>query len=219
MATLYLNSVLERGEDAAVFLFEERQEIFLRRAESLNLPVRSHLETGRLHVREIDTAEVSPGEVAGMLREAVEGGAGAVLLDSLTGYFHSMAHSEMLLAQMHEMLNYLGRHGVLALLVVAQHGLVGPRTETPTDVSYMADTVVLLRYFEAAGQVRKGISVVKKRHGGHERSVRELRLSDEGIEVGAPITDFRGVLSGELTYTGSEDQLMYDNREKSADAS
>lgn len=208
LATLYVTSALERGEQAAVILFDERRETFLARAESLNMRVGGHLEAGRLHVQDVDTAEISPGELAGLLREAVERGARVVVIDSLTGYFHAMAQSEMLLAQMHEMLTYLSRSGVLALLIVAQHGLVSPFSDTPADVSYVADTVVLMRYFEAAGEVRKAISVVKKRHGNHEKSVRELRLTGHGIEVGEPITEFRGVLSGHLTYTGDEGRLL-----------
>ena len=137
------------------------------------------------------------------MRNAVEEGqAKVVLMDSLTGYFHSMPQEEALLSQMHDLLTYLSQSGVLSILIVSQHGLIGQGIQGPLDVSYMADTVVLLRHFEAAGAVRKAISAIKKRSGPHETTIRELTLAPGGITVGEPIRDFSGVLSGMPTFQG-----------------
>lgn len=123
-------------------------------------------------------------------------------MDSLTGYFHSMPQEEALLSQMHDLLTYMSQHGVLSILVVSQHGLIGQGIQGPLDVSYMADSVVLLRHFEAGGSVRKAVSVLKKRSGPHETTIRELTLGPGGISVGEPIKDFSGVLSGMPTFQG-----------------
>ena len=150
-----------------------------------------------------DPAELSPGELTHRICEAVEQrNARIVVIDSLNGYMNAMPSERFLLIQMHELLMYLGKMGVVTLLVMAQHGLMGTAMQTPVDVSFLADTVILLRYFEAMGEVRQAISVVKKRRSGHERTIRELHLGSGGITIGAPLRDFQGVLTGRAQVSG-----------------
>jgi circadian clock protein KaiC len=153
---------------------------------------------------------VSPGEFDHHVRSAAErDGARLIVIDSLNGYLNAMAEERAVLAQLHELLTYLGQQGIVTLLTLAQHGLVGTGTGSPIDVSYLADTVMLLRYFEAAGQIRGAISVVKKRSGPHERTIREFRLGP-GIRVGGPLNRFQGVLAGSPSYLGPEHALLSD---------
>jgi circadian clock protein KaiC len=199
LAALYARAAAARGERAAMFLFDERVEVLRKRAAGLGIDLAPHLESGRLTAQPVDPAELSPGEFAHAVRAAVEppgGGPGArvVVIDSLNGYLQAMPEERFLTAQLHELLNYLGHRGVVTFLVLAQHGMVGPM-ESEVDTTYLADTVILLRYFEARGEVRQALSVVKKRTGRHERTIRELRL-DGGIRVGEPLRDFQGVLTG-----------------------
>ncbi|HEX8072731.1 MAG TPA: ATPase domain-containing protein [Pyrinomonadaceae bacterium] len=186
-----------RGERAAAFIFDEGVNTYLSRAAGLGTDLRAEVEAGRLTVQQVDPAELSPGEFAHTVCEAVEhDGARLVIIDSLNGYLQAMPDERFLTAQMHELLTHLNQQDVVTLLVMAQHGFMGAMS-SPVDVSYLADTVVLLRYFEAAGAIRRAISVVKKRTGPHEDTIRELRLSAaRGVEVGAPLTAFRGVLTG-----------------------
>jgi len=155
-------------------------------------------------VQQIDPAEMSPGQFGHAVRCAVEQGqARVVIIDSLTGYLNSMPEERFLLNQLHELLSFLGQHGVVTLLVATQHGLIGTAMAAPVDVSYLADGVILLRYFESGGRVRNAISVVKKRGGAHERTLREFALSSKGgIEIGPPLKDFHGILTGVPDYTG-----------------
>jgi circadian clock protein KaiC len=187
-----------RGEAAASFIFDEGVNTYLNRAAGLGLDLRAHVEAGLLKVQQVDPAELSPGEFAHAVCDAVtSGGARVVIIDSLNGYLQAMPDERFLTAQMHELLMYLNQQGVVTLLVMAQHGFMGAMMNSPVDVSYLADAVVLLRYFEAAGAIRRAISVVKKRTGPHEDTIRELRLSaSRGVEVGEPLTAFRGVLTG-----------------------
>ena len=186
-----------RGERAAAFIFDEGVNTYLNRAAGLGTDLRAEVEAGRLTVQQVDPAELSPGEFAHAVCAAVErDGARLVVIDSLNGYLQAMPDERFLTAQMHELLTYLNQQGVVTLLVMAQHGLLGPMS-SPVDVSYLADTVVLLRYFEAGGAIRRAISVVKKRTGRHEDTIREMRLSaSRGVEIGEPLTAFRGVLTG-----------------------
>jgi len=203
VATLYAHAAAARGERAAIFVFDEQRETFLTRSEGLGMNIRSFVEQGIITLRSISTAQLSPGEFAQMVREAVdEGGAKVVLLDSLTGYFHAMPQEDALASQMHDLLSFLSRRGVLSLLVVSQHGIVGETIQGPLDVSYMADTVILLRHFETGGMIRKAISVIKKRDGAHETFIREMRMRPGSIHVGEPIRDFTGVLSGRPVFRG-----------------
>jgi circadian clock protein KaiC len=185
----------QRGEHATLFLFEETPTTLLTRMTAIGMDPRPLVESGRLHIRQIDPAQISPGEfVHDVRREVEEAGTRVVVVDSLNGYLNAMSAERLLLLQLHELLTFLGRRGVTTLLVLTQSGLVGDTT-APVDASYIADAVVLLRYFEAVGEVRKAISVIKQRTGEHEPTIRELRIH-AGIAVGEPIREFRSVLSG-----------------------
>jgi circadian clock protein KaiC len=197
LATHFAAASARRGERAAAFIFDEGVNTYLGRAAGLGTDLREEVEAGHLTVQQVDPAELSPGEFAHAVCQAVEGdGTRLVIIDSLNGYMQAMPDERFLMAQMHELLTYLNQRGVVTLLVMAQHGFMGSMA-SPVDVSYLADTVVLLRYFEAAGAIRRAISVIKKRTGRHEDTIREMRLSaSRGVEVGAPLTGFRGVLTG-----------------------
>lgn len=196
LATHFAAAAAARGERAAAFIFDEGVNTYLHRAAGLGIDLRAEVEAGHLTVQQVDPAELSPGEFAHAVCEAVERSARLVVIDSLNGYLQAMPDERFLTAQMHELLTFLNQKGVVTLLVMAQHGFLGSMS-SPVDVSYLADTVVLLRYFEAAGAIRRAISVVKKRTGRHEDTIREMRLSaSRGVEVGEPLTAFRGVLTG-----------------------
>src|SRR4029079_11188427 len=163
--------------------------------------VGTHMEKfvkkGVITIQQVDPAELSPGEFAATVREAVDlHGARVIIIDSLNGYLNAMPEERFLTIQMHELLTYLNQQGDITLIIMAQHGFLGTAMQTPVDVSYLADTVLLLRYFESDGEIRRAISVVKKRTGAHERTIRELSISSEGIKVGNPLREFRGVLTG-----------------------
>ncbi|HEY1187388.1 MAG TPA: ATPase domain-containing protein [Gemmata sp.] len=212
LALQYARAAAERGERAVVFAFDERVETLLERTAGLGMDLTAHIERGLVAVKPIDTAELSPGEFAHLIRRAAEGeggrpGAKVVVIDSLNGYLGAMPEERFLTAQLHELLTYLGHKGVVTFLIVAQHGLLGSM-ETPIDTTYLADTVILFRYFEALGEVRQALSVVKKRSGKHERSIRELSLGENGIVVGKPLREFRGVLSGTPTYHGPDGAVV-----------
>jgi circadian clock protein KaiC len=193
----YALAAAERGERAVVFAFDESAALFRARAESLGMPVGRHLEAGRITVHQVNPAELSPGEFAARVRRAVEeGGARLVVIDSLNGLLASMPEENFVTLQLHELLAYLAQRGALTAMTIAQHGLVGTETVAPIDVSYLADSVLLLRHFEADGRVRKALSAVKKRSGRHETTIRELTLSDRGVRVGPPLADLHGVLTG-----------------------
>jgi circadian clock protein KaiC len=197
LATHFAAASARRGEHAAAFIFDESVNTYLNRAAGLGSDLRPEVEAGSLTVQQVDPAELSPGEFVHNVCKAVKrDGARLVVIDSLNGYLQAMPDERFLTAQMHELLTYLNQQGVVTLLVMAQHGFMGAMS-SPVDVSYLADTVILLRYFEAAGAIRRAISVVKKRTGRHEDTIREMRLSSPGgVQVGEPLTAFRGVLTG-----------------------
>jgi len=202
LAAHFAAAAAARGEPAAAFIFDEGVNTYLGRAAGLGTDLRAEVEAGRFKVQQVDPAELSPGEFAHSVCTAVEGGVRLVIIDSLNGYLQAMPDERFLTAQMHELLTYLNQQGVVTLLVMAQHGFLGTGMSSPVDVSYLADTVVLLRYFEVAGAIRRAVSVVKKRTGRHEDTIREMRLSAaRGIEVGEPLTAFRGVLTGVPMFT------------------
>jgi circadian clock protein KaiC len=204
----FVMTALERGEPTALFAFDERLDTLLARLDGLGIDLRPHLESGLARLRQIDPAEMGPGEFTSIVRASVEAGARMVVIDSLNGYLNAMPEEKMLALQLHEMLSYLGHLGVTSVMVMAQHGLTG-RLVTPVDVSYIADTVILLRYFEAGGKVRKAISVVKKRSGRHEDTIREYGLgAPYGIRIGQPLTGFRGVLTGAPVFEGRPANLF-----------
>jgi circadian clock protein KaiC len=192
----YARAAADRGERAIIFAFDERVETILERTAGLGMDLTKHLDSGHIAIQTIDTAELSPGEFAHRIRRAAEGEAGkpgvkVMVIDSLNGYLNAMPEERFLTIQLHELLTYLGHKGVVTFLVVAQHGLVGAM-QTPIDTTYLADTVILFRYFEAMGEVRQAVSVLKKRSGKHERTIREMSLGANGITIGQPLKDFQG---------------------------
>ncbi len=209
LATLYAHTAAARGERAAVFLFDERPETFHVRSQGMGLDLRPQLEAGTVRLQQVDAGELSPGEFAHIVREAVgKGGAKVVVIDSLTGYLNAMPQETLLVAQLHELLTYLSWKGVLTFLIMAERGVLGSGELEPLDISYLADTVLLLRHFEAEGHLRLAVSVIKKRYGPHEDTIRELRITPAGIQVGDPITMFSGVLTGTPTYQGRAEDLL-----------
>jgi circadian clock protein KaiC len=214
LGTLYAFRAVTKGERAACYLFEESRETFLDRARGFGMKLEEHVESGRLLVQQIDPAEMSPGEFAQTVREAVaRRNTSLVIIDSLNGYLNAMPSERYLLMHMHELLSYLARQGVLTILIVAQYGLLGQMMQAPVDITYLADTVIVLRYFEAGGEVKQALSVIKKRKGGHERTIRELRFSSSGIRVGRPLHEFQGILSGVPVFTGTEQQMLSEDDE------
>jgi len=211
LALQYARAAAARGDRATVFAFDERLETILERTTGLGLDLTTFLSSGHITIQPIDTAELSPGEFAHRVRRAAEGdghqpGAKVIVIDSLNGYLNAMPEERFLTAQLHELLTYLGHQGVVTFLVVAQHGLVG-FMDAPIDTTYLADTVILFRYFEALGAVRQAVSVIKKRSGRHERTIRELSLGANGLVIGPPLADFEGVLSGTPRYVGASRAL------------
>lgn len=197
IAIQYVTASAARGEAASVFTFDESLGTLLARSAGLGMDLQSHIESGRVHVKQVDPAELSPGEFADAVRQAVErNGARVVVIDSLNGYLQAMPEERFLIIQLHELLTYLGQQGVVTLLIVAQHGLLGNNMQSPVDASYLADAVVLLRYFESRGQLHRAVAVVKKRSGAHEATLREFRLSAQGLHVGEPLKEFQGILTG-----------------------
>lgn len=208
VALTYAIAAADRGEHAVYFAFDEGRGTLEARAQTLGLALQDKLESGMIRYQQIDPAEMSPGEFAdNVIRSVEEGGARVVIIDSLNGYLNAMPDGRFLILQMHELLSYLAQQGVLTILVLAQHGLVGPM-ETPLDISYLSDAVIMLRYFEHAGVVRRALSVVKKRSGNHEHTIREFTLSSSGISVGPPLTQFSGIFSGTPTYLGDAGPLL-----------
>lgn len=211
LSTQYAVAAAQRGEKAAMFLFEESFSSLFNRSASLGLPVHELVEAGKITMRQVDPAQLQPGEFAHLVRESVEvGGARLLVIDSLNGYLNAVPEERFLLLHLHELLSYLGQNGVATLLVFAQHGLLGAAMQSSVDVSYLADCVMLLRYFEAQGKIRKAISIVKKRSGLHDTSIRDLALSPKGISVGPPLEEFHGVLTGIPTY----DRVVKEIRER-----
>lgn len=202
VAMQYVTTALERGQRATVFTFDEVIETLFSRVEKLcSDGIRRHLETGQLHARHVDPAELSPGGFAHQVSRAVAGGAKVVVIDSLNGYLSAMPEERFLTTHLHELFSYLNQKGVATIVVVAQHGLI-TTNEGEFDVSYLADTVLLLRYFEAQAEIRQTIGVFKKRTGAHERTLRELSILDDGVQVGEPLRDFRGIMTGVPHYDG-----------------
>jgi circadian clock protein KaiC len=197
LAAQFAVAAARRGETASLFIFDESIATLRTRCEGMGMDLSPHLASGHLVVRQIDPAELSPGELVQEIRLAVtERQARVIVIDSLNGYLNAMPDERFLIVQLHELLTYLGQAGVATILVGAQHGVIGTQMNMPVDASYLADAVVLLRYFEFEGEVRQAISVVKKRGGAHERTIRSFGLTARGIEIGAPLHDFRGILTG-----------------------
>ena len=205
IALQYAAAAAARGDHAAIFAFEESRAILLSRSAGLGMPVSEGRGPGQIMVRQIDPAEIAPGEFAHKVRQAVErDDARVVVIDSLNGYLNAMPEDMVLTAQLHELLSYLNNHGVVTFLVTAQSGMLGPSMRSPVDASYLADAVVMLRMFEHAGKVKKAISALKKRSGAHEESIRQLWFDASGIHLSEPLVHLRGVLSGVPTELGTE---------------
>ena len=210
LSMMYAASAAERGERAAVYLFDEGPETLYQRMDALGLDIRKHVEAGRIALRQIQLAELTPGELSHMVSiEVEEKGARVVIIDSVNGYLMATPQERFLTMQFHELLGYLNRNGVVTLLVIGQYGLIGTM-QSPIDMSFLADSVVLLRYFEAEGSVRQAISMLKKRTGDHERTIREYKMGPGGLQLGDPLTDFHGVLTGVPVYRGKAGRLMAD---------
>jgi circadian clock protein KaiC len=208
LSMVYINAAANKGERSAIYLFDESSETLFLRTDALGLPIRKHVESGMIILRQIKLAELTPGEFAHLIREEVERmGTRIVVIDSVNGYMMATPQERFLMMQFHELLSYLNHKGVITILIVGQQGLIG-HMQSPIDMSYLADSVVMLRYFEAEGRVRQAISMLKKRTGKHERSVREYRIDQGGLVLGKPLTEFRGVLTGVPVYHGNEEGLM-----------
>lgn len=208
MATRYAMAGVQQGEHVAYFSFDETFEVLSRRAEALGLPVVQAVEEGKLAWTRTNPSRLSPGEFVWQVRRQVEDHkARVVVIDSLNSYLSTMPEERSLELHLHELLTYLNNQGVVTILILAQQGIVG-NVDNPVDLSFLSDTVVVLRFFEAGGTVRKAISVIKKRTGTHELAIREYQLFPEGMRVGPPLLQLRGVLSGLPTYSGPQEPLL-----------
>ena len=208
LAMTFIAAAVARGEKAAIFAFDEEIGLLFKRMKAFGIDLQAFRDRGDIIVEQVDTAELSPGEFSHRVRAAVdEQGIKTVVIDSLTGYETAMPEEHALALHLHEILLYLNRQGVTTLVTVAQHGLLGDMG-TPVEVTYLADTVILLRYFEADGDIRRAISVLKKRTGAHESTIREYRIGDGGLQLGDPLRGFQGVLQGAPLYTGEQGALL-----------
>jgi circadian clock protein KaiC len=208
IAIVFVAAAVARGEKAALFVFDEEMGLLYERMKGLGIDLEAMQRSGRLIIEQVDAAELSPGEFAHRVRKRVdEDQIKTVVIDSLNGYQAAMPEENSLILHVHELLQYLNRQGASTFMTVAQHGLVGDM-KAPVDVTYLADTVILLRYFEALGSVRRAISVIKKRTSAHESTIREYRIDNRGLTVGEPLVDFQGVLRGVPTYVNADKPLL-----------
>lgn len=213
MGVQFAVEAAKRGERAVLFEFEESEQILLTRSHGMGFPLQEMIDEGLIEIRHLRAGEITPNEFATLVREATAVDSqgrrtSVVLIDSLNGYLNSMPHEKFLPIQIHDILHYLGSQGIVTFLVVAQHGMIGRSMITPVDTSYLADAVILFRYFEADGEIHRAISVVKNRTGNHERTIREFGLSDRGLIIGEPLKKFRGVLAGTPEFVGSHETLI-----------
>lgn len=209
LAMQYAASMAQREERSLLFTFDETRDTMLARADALSVAISEHIRTGVVQVQQVDPAEISPGELTGRIQAGVDQGAKLVVIDTLNGYLNAMPGEQYLANHLHELSAYLNQQGILTIFTLAQHGLVAS-LDAPVDLSYLADTVVSLRYFEVAGTVKKAISVIKKRSGRHEQTIREFALeTGRSIRIGEPLKGFKGVLSGSPVFRGSEEQILW----------
>lgn len=207
IALQWVATAAKRGESSAFFSFEEAPSTMMMRAAGLGIDIRPHIASGKLAIQRVDPAEMSPGELVALVQQQVENDdVRMVVLDSLNGYLQSMPGEQFLAVHLHELLAYLGNRGVLTLIILAQAGTIGTPLQSAVDVSYLADNILLLRYFESRGEVRQAISTIKRRSGSHEHTIRELKLGPEKIKIGRPLHDFQGVLTGTPTFLGGGKQ-------------
>jgi circadian clock protein KaiC len=208
LALQYAVTMAAQGESSVVFTFDETRAVMLKRAKALGFDLERALKSGIITVQQVDPAELSPGEFAVRIQSYVKAGCKLVAIDSLNGYLNAMPGEKYLNNQLHELSSYLNQQGVVTILVLAQHGLVAS-ADAPIDLSYLSDTVVSLRYFEAGGEVKKAISIIKKRSGAHEKTIREFKLeTGKGVRIGEPLRDFQGILTGVPVFRGGETQIM-----------
>ena len=207
VAMQYARAMARANQNVAIYVFDELRELLIHRLSAIGINLEEGVANGRMVMRQIDPTQKSPGEFAALVRSDIEHrNVKLVVIDSLNGYLNAMPHEEFLAAQLHELLAYLGNRGVVTFMVVAQQGIVGANMRTPVDASYLADSIVLFRYFETRGEVRKAISVAKKRGGAHENTIRELCINEGGIRVGPALSDFQGVLTGVPSFIGPEEK-------------
>jgi len=208
VALHYADQMAKRGEGSIIFSFDENLSLLRTRAAALGLNLQKHLASGLIKAQQVDPAELSPGEFARRIVGAVKEGCKLVVIDSLNGYLYAMPGEKYLHNQLHELSAYLNQQGALTIFIMAQHGLAGP-AEAPVEISYLADTVVTLRFFEAGGSMKQAIAVLKKRSGNHERTIREFKLeSGKGIRLGQPLKEFQGILSGTPVFQGNTQQIL-----------
>jgi circadian clock protein KaiC len=208
IALMFAHAAAGRGERVSFYTFDESMHILRDRAQEIGLDLEGYIRSGHIHLQQLDPAQVSPGEFAHDIRRSIEqDNTRIIILDSLNGYVSAMPSEDYLYLHLHELLTYLNQQGVMTVMVMAQHGLVDTRG-APVDISYLADTVVLTRFFEALGAVKKAISVIKKRSGAHETTIRELLMAQRGIVVGQPLTEFEGVLTGAPRFFGEHDKIL-----------
>lgn len=208
LTSQFARALAQRDGKAVFFIFDEVPNTLIVRGEGMGMHVREDIAAGRIIVRQVDPAELAPGQFAHLVREAVErDGASMVVIDSINGYQSAMPEEHHLSAHLHELLAFLNQSQVATLLVMTQSGLLGQGVESPIDLSYLADSVLLLRYFETRGEIRQAISMLKRRTGPHERTIRELKVDGSGIRVGEPLTEFQGIMGGNLIYTGGTPML------------
>ncbi len=208
VAIVFAVAAITRGEKAALFVFDEELGLLFSRMKGLGIDLEEMQRGGKLFIEQVDAAELTPGEFAHLVRKRVdEDQIKTVVIDSLNGYQAAMPEENSLILHMHELLQYLNRRGAATFMTVAQHGLIGDMN-APVDVTYLADAVILLRYFEALGSVRRAISIIKKRTGMHESTIREYRISDRGLTIGEPLDGFQGILRGVPIYIGEGQPLL-----------
>lgn len=207
----YVHAAARRGQKAAMFLFEEATNNLLLRSAGLGFDLQGAIDDGLLLIQQIDPAEMAPGEFMQAVTDAEAGGARVIVIDSLNGYLNAMPDERFLTTHLHELLTYLGQRGVVTILVGVQPGVIGGPMSSSVDASYIADSVIMLRYFEARGKVRQAISVFKKRVGMHERSIRLFSMSSKGIHVGNVLTNFHGILTGVPTFDEDQCGVLFDD--------
>lgn len=209
LSSQFVHAAATRGEKSLMIVFDESISTLRSRTAELDIDLEPHIEAGTVTIIQVDPGELCPGEMVFLIRQAVEESkVSLVVIDSLNGYLNAMPGEHHLIIHLHELLTYLGQAGVATILVSAHNGLIGSNMQAPIDVSYLADAVILMRYFEARGVVRQAISVVKKRGGAHERSIREFKMSAGGIQIGEPLREFRGILTGVPVFEGGTGGLM-----------
>jgi circadian clock protein KaiC len=204
-----VSAAAHQGYKTCAFLFDEAKATYIKRAKNVDLDLASHMREGIIEIHQVDPNEQSPGEFAyRVCRKVEDEGVRVLVIDSLNGYFTAMTSERFLLAQLHELLAYLNAHGVLTIMTTAQHGMLNTTDTTSFELTYLADLVIYLRYFETGGRVRKAISVIKNRLSAHETSIREFEITDKGLEIGPPLRQFEGILSGTPRFVGETQDLM-----------